>query len=201
MKFDTSLRLLLAISLTTLQPAHAQQPKRVSADDEKKAATPRADERWRETHHPWRILVFHAFRPGILSLCENAHRWPDFERLALPDPADPAKGRWLTEAASVRWSGGTFTQAGDVPRSGRLLTDACFVLYVDDAPAMSGAVVSSFSARRFEFPALVVDRPAAGAGTPLPALSLTLMPGFPADPSLPAPAPWRAVLDKISGID
>jgi hypothetical protein len=227
MKFDALLRLLLAASLAALQPVRAQQPERPSADDAKAAAAQRAYEQrqyeesddgvharhaaeapireaqrhWRATHHPWKILVFHAFRPGILSLCENVHQWPDFERLALPDPADPSRGRWLTESASVGWSGGRFAKGGDAPQAGKLLTDACFVLYVDDVPALSGAVVSSFSARRFAFPALVVDGPTGAAGASATALRMTLAPGFPADPSLPASPQWREVLGKISGAD
>jgi hypothetical protein len=138
----------------------------------------------------WRLLVFHAFRPGILSLCENAHLKPDFERHALPEAADPLKARWLTEAASVQWSGGRFSQpaSGEVPAPPRLLTDACFTLFVGGAPVVSGGVVSSRSARRFDFPALVVD------GTPATEapLRLTLAPRFPVRPGEPVPASWAA---------
>jgi hypothetical protein len=79
-------------------------------------------------------------------------------------------------------------------------------LYVDDVPAISGAVVSSFSARRFEFPALVLERPTGGAGETAGAsadapLSMTLAPGFPADLRYPASPQWRDVLNKISGAD
>lgn len=164
------------------------------------AATRAAQARWRETHHPWKILVFHAFRPGILSMCREAHHWPDFGRLALPDPKDPLRARWLTEAASIRWSGGSFSKGGDAPQKEQLLTDACFTLYVDDVPVLSGAIVSSFSARLLEFPTLVVERPAPGAAPDGP-LTLTLAPGFPTQPLQPTSPEWSAVLKKISGPD
>jgi hypothetical protein len=47
---------------------------------------------------------------GALSLCANAHQWPDFERLVLPDAADLLKARWLIEAVSIQWPGGRFSQ-------------------------------------------------------------------------------------------
>ena len=159
---------------------------------------PRA-QRQAEAQRPWRLLVFHAFRPGILSLCENAHRWPGFERLAMPDPADPLKARWLDEAASIEWRGGTFSQsastanAADAPTAHRLLSDACFTLFVDGAPVISGAIVQSFSARRFEFPALVIERRPAGAP-----LALTLAPGFPVQAEQPVPAAWAELLKGLA---
>ncbi|MEO6277765.1 hypothetical protein [Roseateles sp.] len=154
--------------------------------------------RWHESHRPWRVLVFHAFRPGILSMCENAHRWPDFERLALPDAADPLKARWLTEAALVQWSGGRFSQpaGGDLPAEPRLLTDACFTLYVGGTPLLSGAVVPTYSARRFDFPALVVE--AAPVDGPL---KLTLAPRFPAQQGGPVPAGWGELLKGLVDAD
>ena len=144
----------------------------------------------------WRLLVFHAFRPGILSLCENAHTWPGFERLAMPDPADPLKARWLDEAASIQWQGGRISQAAsaaEAPGSRRLLTDACFALFVEGVPVMSGAIVPSYSARRFEFPALVVERTPAGAP-----LVMTLAPSFPVQAEFPLPAAWAALLAELA---
>lgn len=172
----------------------------VHAQHAAEAPARNAQARWGETHHPWKILVFHAFRPGILSMCRDVHRWPDFERLALPDPKDPLRARWLTEAASIRWSGGSFAKGGDAPQKEKLLTDACFALYVDNVPVLSGAIVPSFSARLLEFPTLVVERPAPGAAPDGP-LALTLAPGFPAEPRQPVSPEWRALLNKISGPD
>ena len=155
--------------------------------------------RWHESHRPWRLLVFHAFRPGVLSLCANAHQWPDFERLAMPDAADPLKARWLIEAASIQWPGGRFSQnasqpaADDAPAKPRLLTDACFTLIVNGKPVMSGAVVSSYSARRFDFPALIVD----GARVEGP-LQLTLAPRFPAPAGATVPAGWGELLRGLA---
>ena len=153
-----------------------------------------AQMRWRETHRPWKILVFHAPRPHILALCKNVHRWIGFEELAHPDPADPLKARLLSEALTVNWAAGSFAQAGEPAPKDKLLTDACFALYIDDKPVLSGAVVSSFSARRFDFPALVVQQP-----MPEGPLRLTLAPRFPPEPEQPAPKKWVELLNQISG--
>ncbi|WP_457419144.1 hypothetical protein [Roseateles sp. P5_E7] len=215
MKLAAALPLALALSMGA---AHAQQP--AEEIDRARAAKARemldsdagvhaqyaadaprreAQRRWHESHRSWRLLVFHAFRPGILSLCANAHQWPDFERLAMPEAADPLKARWLAEAASIQWPGGRFSQAdaSDAPAKPGLLTDACFTLFVDGKPVMSGAVVSSYSARRFDFPALVVAQRAPADGP----LGLTLAPRFPAPPGEPVPAGWGELLKGLAGAD
>jgi len=215
MKFATALPLALTLLMSVV---HAQQstqevdrPRAAKAREvqnsdaavhaQHAADAPRreAQRRWHESHRPWRLLVFHAFRPGILSLCANAHQWLDFERLALPDAADPLKARWLIEAASIQWPGGRFSQAaaGDAPAKPGLLSDACFTLFVDGKPVMSGAVVSSYSARRFDFPALIVAERAPAEGP----LRLTLAPRFPAPAGAPVPAGWAELLKGLAGAD
>ncbi len=150
------------------------------------------------TAQPWRVLLFHPFRPGVLSQCEYAHRGPHFERVAPPDATDPLKSRWLVEAVVIDWQGGRLVQpaSGEVPAPPRLLSDVCFTLVVAGQPVLSGAVVRPYSARRFEFPALVVESDSADAP-----LQLMLTPQFPATPGLPAPAGWRALLNGLAGAE
>ena len=118
MKFATTLALALALvmggvhaqqSAEEIDRARAARAREMQDSDagvhaQHAADAPRreAQRRWHESHRPWRLLVFHAFRPGILSLCANAHQWPDFERLAMPEAADPLKARWLAEAAPAK---------------------------------------------------------------------------------------------------
>ena len=117
MKFAVALPLAAMLFVSALASAHAQEP----------------------VQRPWRVRVFHAFRPGILSLC---------------------------------------------------------TLFVDGAPVLSGAVVPRYSARRFDFPALVVERaPADGP------LQLTLAPGFPAEPGAAVPASWGEWLKGLRGVE
>ncbi|MDN3919972.1 hypothetical protein [Roseateles violae] len=147
-----------------------------------------------EAQQRWRLRLFQPSRPGELSLCEHAHRRQDFQRLAFPETAEPLQARWLDEAASLRWQGGRVSQpgAGAEPAGGRRLRDGCFTLFVDGAALVSGAVVQSYSARRFDHPALVVEHKA--AETPL---ELTLAPSFPVQPHPPPPISWGAPLTAL----
>ena len=148
----------------------------------------------------WSVWIHHPFRPGVLSMCKDAYLKPSFLRDAQPDPADPLKARVLDEAAQIRWSGGTLSQAGapgttpnpqlrsPAEPGWRLLTDACFTLFREGQPVVSGAVVHTFSARLLEFPVLVVNRTEPGAP-----LSMTLLPRFPGDVREPVPPEWRVL--------
>lgn len=105
---------------------------------------------------PLQLLLFHPARPGVLSQCENAHLRDTFGRDAWPDPADPHKAWVVDTAFSLRWPGGTFTQAGALPGPADPPSgDRCFALLSGGQPVLSGAAVEAWSARRLDFMTLV----------------------------------------------
>ncbi|RYX93375.1 MAG: hypothetical protein EOO28_18405 [Comamonadaceae bacterium] len=158
----------------------------------------------------WALWVYHPFRPRVFSLCKDAHLKDSFLRDARPDPADPFKARVLGEAAQIEWSGGLLSQPGVSGPSGtaprlqyrsasepgwRLLTDACFTLFVDGKPVVSGALTHPFAAPFLDFPVLIVNRM-----DPDAPLSLTLLPRSGAGLQDPVPAGWGVLSGTASSV-
>lgn len=115
------------------------------------------------------LLFFHPLRPTVLGQCRNAHHSDHYERMAKPDPADPRKA-WIVDTAfELRFIDGTFRQPGPIAdrsaTDARPLTDVCFTILMNGQPTVSGAVVPEYSARRFDFPALVMMRSPPGEPT------------------------------------
>jgi len=153
-----------------------------------------ADRAAAATEQGWELWIVKPGRPGIVQTCSLLRMSPSPLESTLPPDRQPLR---LDEALSIRWQGGYLVQdgapEGPAAKRGWNPADSCFVLMVAGKPVAAGAVLPRASAQLLRFDTLVVQEDRAGQR-----LAFELLPHFPADVMLPAPAPWAAALGALS---